>query len=116
VPLPQPARAGKNVTGRKRHILIDTLGLLFGVSVFPANVQDRDGFPICYARCDAFADASSQRPKMAKVVGATGSWKLEIGKRSEPAAFQTTAQLISPLEYIARFPTKTEILLFPRRF
>src|SRR5262249_31160283 len=28
--------------GRKRHILVDTLGLLLGV-VVPANVQDRDG-------------------------------------------------------------------------
>jgi hypothetical protein len=35
--------AGKKVTGRKRHILVDTLGLLLGVSVLPANFQDRDG-------------------------------------------------------------------------
>jgi hypothetical protein len=28
---------------RKRHILVDTLGLLLGVSVLPANIQDRDG-------------------------------------------------------------------------
>jgi hypothetical protein len=26
-----------------RHILVDTLGLLLGVVVHPANVQDRDG-------------------------------------------------------------------------
>src|ERR1051326_4374775 len=35
--------AGKKVTGRKRHILVDTLGLLLSVAVHPANVQDRDG-------------------------------------------------------------------------
>ena len=29
--------------GRKRHILVDTLGLLLLVTVLPANVQDRDG-------------------------------------------------------------------------
>ena len=35
--------AGKKIMGRKRHILVDTLGLLLGVVVHPANVQDRDG-------------------------------------------------------------------------
>jgi hypothetical protein len=40
---PQGFDAGKKVTGRKRHILVDTLGLLFGVSILLADVQDRDG-------------------------------------------------------------------------
>ena len=31
------------MTGRKRHILVDTIGLLLAVHVHPANVQDRDG-------------------------------------------------------------------------
>jgi putative transposase len=35
--------AGKKINGRKRHILVDTLGLLLGVVVLPANIQDRDG-------------------------------------------------------------------------
>lgn len=35
--------AGKNVNGRKRHILVDTLGLLLVVCVTAASVQDRDG-------------------------------------------------------------------------
>jgi len=35
--------AGKKVMGRKRHLLVDTLGLILGVVVHPANVQDRDG-------------------------------------------------------------------------
>lgn len=35
--------AGKRVNGRKRHIVVDTIGLLFAVAVTPANVQDRDG-------------------------------------------------------------------------
>jgi putative transposase len=33
---------GKGINGRKRHILVDVLGLLFGVSVTAASVQDRD--------------------------------------------------------------------------
>jgi putative transposase len=35
--------AGKKVTGRKRHILVDTQGLLLDVSVTPASVPDREG-------------------------------------------------------------------------
>ena len=35
--------AGKKVEGRKRHVVVDTLGLLLSVMVGPANVQDRDG-------------------------------------------------------------------------
>lgn len=38
--------AGKKITGRKRHILVDTEGLLLKVKVTPANVQDRDGAKI----------------------------------------------------------------------
>lgn len=34
---------GKKVVGRKRHILVDTLGLLILVVVTAASVQDRDG-------------------------------------------------------------------------
>jgi len=35
--------AHKNIKGRKRHILVDTLGLLLSVYVNPADVQDRGG-------------------------------------------------------------------------
>jgi putative transposase len=35
--------AGKNVKGRKRHIVVDTLGLLLLVLVTRASLQDRDG-------------------------------------------------------------------------
>ena len=35
--------AGKKIGGLKRHILVDTLGMLLGVCVTSASVQDRDG-------------------------------------------------------------------------
>jgi len=38
-----PVRANKRCLGRKRHILVGTLGLLLAVLVTGANVQDRDG-------------------------------------------------------------------------
>ena len=85
--------AGKKVKGRKRHILVDTLGLLLSVVVHPANIQDRDGayevlrqarrlFPFIER---IFADGGYRGEKMALVVARTGSWKLEIVKRSDVA-------------------------------
>jgi Transposase DDE domain len=35
--------AGKKIKGRKRHILVDTQGLLIHAIVHAANIQDRDG-------------------------------------------------------------------------
>lgn len=35
--------AGKKINGRKRHIVVDTLGLILAVVVHPANIQDQDG-------------------------------------------------------------------------
>ena len=35
--------AGKNTNGRKRHIVVDTMGLLLAVIITAASVQDRDG-------------------------------------------------------------------------
>lgn len=35
--------AGKRIKGRKRHLLVDTLGLLLGVAVTPASTPEREG-------------------------------------------------------------------------
>ena len=35
--------AGKKVSGRKRHLFVDTLGMILGLCVTSAAVQDRDG-------------------------------------------------------------------------
>jgi transposase len=35
--------AGKKIKGKKRHILVDTLGLLLHAIIHPADIQDRDG-------------------------------------------------------------------------
>jgi transposase len=88
--------AGKKVKGRKRHILVDTLGLLLSVVVHPADIQDRDGayevlrqarrlFPFIER---IFADGGYRGDKMARVVAHTGTWKVEIVKRSNAAGFE----------------------------
>ena len=38
------------MTGRKRHIVVDTLGLLLAVVVHPADIQDRDGAKLVLAK------------------------------------------------------------------
>jgi putative transposase len=35
--------AGKKISGKKRHILVDTEGLLMNAAVHAADIQDRDG-------------------------------------------------------------------------
>lgn len=40
---PRGFDGGKKVSGRKRHVLVDTLGLLLKVVVHPANLHDRLG-------------------------------------------------------------------------
>ena len=42
--------AGKKVKGRKRHILVDTLGLLLVVMVTVADIQDRDGAKLLFGK------------------------------------------------------------------
>ncbi len=34
---------GKKINGRKRHLLVDTQGLVLGVTVHPADIMDRNG-------------------------------------------------------------------------
>jgi transposase len=87
--------AGKKVKGRKRHILVDTLGFLLSVVVHPADIQDRDGAAAVLRQARRsfpfveriYADGGYQGPKMAKVVAKTGTWKLEIVKRSDRHRF-----------------------------
>ena len=92
---PQGYDAGKKVTGRKRHIVVDTLGMLLNVVVHRASVQDRDGTRRLLRNASRrfpsikkiFADAGYQGPRVAEVVATTGSWELEIVKRTEAHKF-----------------------------
>lgn len=84
--------AGKKINGRKRHILVDTLGLLVFVAVQIASVQDRDGAK------PVLQGAATKSARLAKVwadgayagqlIGWTArecGWELEIVKRSDQA-------------------------------
>ena len=54
---------GKKVNGRKRHLLVDTQGLVMEALVSPANVHDKEG---ALSLLDPFALAK-RFPRMAKV-------------------------------------------------
>jgi transposase len=91
---PQGFDAGKKVTGRKRHILVDTLGLLLSVAVHSASIQDRDGVALVLDRRTRrlfpfieriYADGGYRGPKAAKAAARTGKWKIEIVERSAEA-------------------------------
>jgi putative transposase len=91
---PQGFDAGKKVTGRKRHILVDTLGLLLSVVVHPADIQDRDGAALVLNKRTRrlfpfieriYADGGYQGPRVRAAAARTGTWKIEIIKRSDIA-------------------------------
>ena len=82
--------AGKKTNGRKRHVLVDTLGLLLLVIVTAASVQDRDGAKLVFGR------ARTRYPRLALVWADGGyagqlvewtktvcRWVLEIVKRTD---------------------------------
>jgi len=45
---------GKQITGRKRHILVDTCGFLLAVLVTSTAVQDRDGVRLLLQKLAGF--------------------------------------------------------------
>jgi putative transposase len=82
--------AHKKVKGRKRHLLVDTLGLPLSIYVTSADVQDRVG-----ARCllagikvllprlkKIWADGAYTGEKLAGWCEEQGGWELEIVERS----------------------------------
>ena len=84
--------AGKKINGRKRHLLVDTLGLRLFVVVHVASVPDRDGAKLVLENCRnklprrqlLWGDGGSAGQLIAWTER-TGHWKLEIVKRSDKA-------------------------------
>lgn len=83
---------GKKINGRKRHILVDTLGLLWMVVVHVASVQDFDGGRLVLGKVHELKDnyprlkviwADSIYVALVKWVTALGSWVLEVVHRDK---------------------------------
>ena len=84
--------AGKKVKGRKRHLLVDTLGLLLVVVVHAADIQDRDGAKQVLAKARQISSRlrliwadGGYAGQLAEWVKATYGWALEIVKRDPDA-------------------------------
>jgi transposase len=81
--------AGKKIKGRKRHIVVDTMGLLLAVVVHAANIQDRDGAKLVLAqpvgkfpRLNRIWADGGCAAQMIDWTRALGHWILEIVKRN----------------------------------
>ena len=82
--------AGKKVKGRKRHLLVDTMGLVLLVVVHAADIQDRDGAKLVFKAVQGlfprlsliWADGG-YRGTLVDWVKATFNWLLAIVKRPD---------------------------------
>jgi putative transposase len=85
--------AHKRVKGRKRHILVDTLGLLIACRVEPADISDRKAAALLLGGLrplfpnirTVIADAGHQSRKLARHLLCQDGWKLQIVKRRQRA-------------------------------
>lgn len=82
----------KNVDGRKRHIVVDSLGLLLAVLVSAADVDDAKAAATLFARLEGqpmsqvgrmFADSKYHNYALYKWVEEKAQWKLMIIRRPE---------------------------------
>ena len=88
--------AGKKIKGKKRHVLVDTEGLLLHVIVHSANIQDRDGGVLLMSTLfgrypfllKLYADSGYQGPKFQEgLANACRHVYVEIVKRSDVGKF-----------------------------
>lgn len=83
--------AAKNIKGRKRHLLVDTLGLLMTIVVTAASVQEREGARLVFARLNGsckklrrlWVDGGYRGPSLATWVAARFRFVLHVILRSE---------------------------------
>jgi putative transposase len=85
--------AGKKINGIKRHILVDTMGLLLMVMVLPGHIQDRDGARLLLKKALAVHRCIQRIWADGGYAGKLVSWVqrafgcvLDIVKRSDTAA------------------------------
>ena len=74
--------------GRKRHIVVDTQGLLLAVAVHPANIQDRDGAKLVlqrllgrFPRLEHLWADGAYAGKLVEWARRIGGWRLELVPR-----------------------------------
>ena len=86
---PKGYDGGKKVAGRKRHLLVDTLGLIWGLAVLPAAPTDWDGAVEVFERVGktlprlarVWADAAYRAAALADWIERNCRWVLDIVTR-----------------------------------
>jgi len=94
----------KHITGRKRHILVDTMGNLLQVTVHPANLADRDGAKTLLGRL-----RPSLKPRLS-LIWADGAYNGDIDE------WMTTHCPSIDLEIVVRPAAARGFVLLPRRW
>ena len=95
--------AGKKVKGRKRHILVDTMGNLLKVIVHSASTQDRDGAKL------VLKALSAMMVLRLLVIWADGGYRGELIKWCQE-------HLQISLEIVSRPPDTKGFVILPRRW
>ena len=89
--------------GRKRHIVVDTAGLLLSVAVHPADVQDRDGARL------ALKELAGRCPRL-RLIWADG------GYRGAALSEWVQEELGCRLEIVGRQAGQQGFAVLPRRW
>ena len=99
---------GKKISGRKRHLLVDTEGLLIGTAVHGADIADRDGAKLLLEKI------GDRLPRMEKVWadrgynGKIGEWMKE--------RLGWTLEIVKPPRKWVRVPAGEEPPPYPKGF
>ncbi len=93
---------GKKIRGRKRHLLVDTLGLLLVAAVHTARLQDRDGAEL------VFAEAADRYPSLRRI------WADEAYRGELEAAVRQGYDF--ELEIVGRPSAARGFVVLPRRW
>ena len=87
---PRGKDAHKGVSGRKRHLIVDTLGMILAVVVHAADIQDRDGARLvlakikgCFPRLVKILADGIYNGGIAGWAQQFGGWLLEIVPKPE---------------------------------
>lgn len=95
---------GKKLTGRKRHVLVDTLGLVFAVAVTSAAVSDADGAEMVLRM------AAAGNPRLATVLADSAY------NRTTLDAYLAGSKARYRLVIVSKLPGQTTFVPQPKRW
>jgi putative transposase len=108
---------GKKINGRKRHLLVDTMGLLLHVVVHPANLQDPEGARLVlvglqrrFPRLRHLWTDQGYTGKLLEWIEQELGWSVEVVERSPRRGF-----IVTPDHQFQRVVLPPQFESLPRR-